>query len=203
MSSFFWLMIGGAFVSCLVVLLLIGRRNERLVRRDWEMLLTPRGEKVYGAIEGKVRTELGMADLSFEHALVYRELGTTEEAIRLLDVGYRVIEKFSPDMLRLLAAMATFALEVCKALTASAALNLRLPVTATAMTLRLRGTAATLLDCNTLAAAAFDEDGSGRGINPAHDNLSANSGAPRSTMRETNACSRVMLFSPASAVPAA
>jgi hypothetical protein len=72
------------------------------------MLLTPRGEKVYGAIEGKVRAEIGMADLSFEHALVYRELGTTEEAIRLLDVGYRVIEKFSPDMLRLLAAMATF-----------------------------------------------------------------------------------------------
>ena len=108
MSSFFWVMIAGAVVSCLVVLLLIGRRNERLVRRDWEMLLTPRGEKVYGAIEGKVRTELGMADLSFEHALVYRELGTTEEAIRLLDVGYRVIEKFAPDMLRLLAAMATF-----------------------------------------------------------------------------------------------
>jgi hypothetical protein len=49
-----------------------------------------------------------MADLSFEHALAYRELGTTEEALRLLDVGYRVIEKFAPDMLRLLAAMATF-----------------------------------------------------------------------------------------------
>ena len=86
----------------------IGRRNERLVRRDWEMLLTPRGEQVYGAIEGKMRAEIGMADLSFEHALVYRELGTTEEAIRLLDVGYRVIEKFAPDMLRLLAMMATF-----------------------------------------------------------------------------------------------
>jgi hypothetical protein len=108
MSPLFWVMIAGAVVSCLLVLLLIGRRNERLVRRDWEMLLTPRGEKVYGAIEGKVRAEIGMADLSFEHALVYRELGTTEEAIRLLDVGYRVIEKFSPDMLRLLAAMATF-----------------------------------------------------------------------------------------------
>jgi hypothetical protein len=98
----------GAIASCLVVLFLIGRRNERLIRRDWELLLTPRGEKVYGAIEGKVRAEIGMADLSFEHALVYRELGTTEEAIRLLDVGYRVIEKFAPDMLRLLAMMATF-----------------------------------------------------------------------------------------------
>jgi hypothetical protein len=108
MSTGFWIMIAGAVASCLLVLVLIGRRNERLVRRDWEMLLTPRGEKVYGAIESKMRTEYGMADLSFEHALVYRELGTTEEAIRLLDVGYRVIEKFAPDMLRLLAAMATF-----------------------------------------------------------------------------------------------
>src|SRR5918999_602563 len=32
-------------------------------------------------------------------------------------------------------------------------------------------------DGNTLAAAAFDEDGAGRGINPAHDNNSQNSGA--------------------------
>ena len=108
MSPLFWVTIAGAVVSCLVILVLVGRRNERLIRRDWELLLTPRGEKVYGAIEGKVRAEIGMADLSFEHALVYRELGTMEEAIRLLDVGYRVIEKFAPDMLRLLAMMATF-----------------------------------------------------------------------------------------------
>lgn len=108
MSPLFWTMIAISVASCLLVLFLIGRRNERLIRRDWEMLLTPRGEKVYGAIEGKVRAEIGMADLSFEHAQVYRELGTTEEAIRLLDVGYRVIEKFAPDMLRLLAMMATF-----------------------------------------------------------------------------------------------
>src|SRR5688572_32396058 len=33
------------------------------------------------------------------------------------------------------------------------------------------------LDGNTLAVAAFDEDGGGRGINPPHDNASVNSGA--------------------------
>jgi hypothetical protein len=31
-----------------------------------------------------------------------------DEAIHLIDVGYRVIEKFAPNMLKLLAAMATF-----------------------------------------------------------------------------------------------
>jgi hypothetical protein len=101
-------MLGLSILSCLIVLYLVARRNERAVRRDWETLLTPRGEKLYKNIESRVRTEAGMADLTYEHALVYKELGSVDEAIRLLDVGYHIIEKFSPNMLRLLAAMATF-----------------------------------------------------------------------------------------------
>jgi hypothetical protein len=103
-----WVMIGLSLGSTLVVLFLMARRNERAVREDWETLLTPKGEKLYRSMEGRVRSELGMAELTFEHAQVYRELGTVDEALRLLDVGYKVIEKFSPSMLRLLAAMATF-----------------------------------------------------------------------------------------------
>ena len=104
----FWVMIGAAVASTLVVLFLLARRNERAVRDDWEALLTPKGDKVYRSMEGNIRAELGLAELTFEHAEAYRELGTVDEAIRLLDVGYKVIEKFSPSMLRLLAAMATF-----------------------------------------------------------------------------------------------
>lgn len=103
-----WVMIGLSLGSTLVVLFLMARRNERAVREDWETLLTPKGEKLYRSMEGRVRSELGMAELTFEHAEAYRELGTVDEALRLLDVGYKVIEKFSPSMLRLLAAMATF-----------------------------------------------------------------------------------------------
>ena len=44
MSPLFWTVIAISVASCLLVLFLIGRRNERLIRRDWEMLLTPRGE---------------------------------------------------------------------------------------------------------------------------------------------------------------
>ena len=104
----FWVMIGLSLASTLLVLFLMARRNERAVREDWETLLTPKGEKLYHNMEGRVRSELGMAELTFEHAEAYRELGTVDEALRLLDLGYRVIEKFSPSMLRLLAAMATF-----------------------------------------------------------------------------------------------
>jgi len=103
-----WVMIGLSLGSTLVVLFLMARRNERAVREDWETLLTPKGENLYRSMEGRVRTELGMAELTFEHAQAYRELGTIDEALRLLDIGYKVIERFSPSMLRLLAAMATF-----------------------------------------------------------------------------------------------
>ncbi len=101
-------MIGLSALGCLVVLFLFGLRNERAVRRDWELLLTPRGEKLYKSIEGRVHTEMALADLTYDEAFCVRALGSVDEAIHLIDVGYRVIEKFAPNMLKLLAAMATF-----------------------------------------------------------------------------------------------
>jgi hypothetical protein len=103
-----WLMILLSTVGGLVVLFVFGRRNERAVRRDWELLLTPKGDRLYRNIEGRVQSEMALADLTYDEAFAVRELGSMEEARRLLDVGYRVIEKFSPNMLRLLATMATF-----------------------------------------------------------------------------------------------
>ncbi|HEY3120393.1 MAG TPA: hypothetical protein VGL15_07200 [Vicinamibacteria bacterium] len=100
--------IGLTVVSCLVVLYLFGKRNEHAVRRDWEMLLTPKGEKLYRNIEMRVQSEMALAELTFDEAFSVHELGSMSEAQSLLDAGYKVIEKFSPNMLRLLAAMATF-----------------------------------------------------------------------------------------------
>jgi hypothetical protein len=100
--------LGLAVVFLPVVLYLLGTRNEGKVRRDWELLLTPRGEKVYRSIENRVQSEIALADVTYGEAFTVRELGSIEEAKQLLDVGYKVIEKFSPSMLKLLAAMATF-----------------------------------------------------------------------------------------------
>ena len=101
-------MIGLSVLSCFVVLFLLGRRDERAIRRDWELLLTPKGENLYRNIEGRVHNELALADLTYDEAFAVRELGSVDEAKKLLDVGYRVIEKFSPNMLNLLTAMANF-----------------------------------------------------------------------------------------------
>lgn len=103
-----WWMIGFSIFGCFVVLFVFGLRNERAVKRDWELLLTPKGETLYRNIEGKVSTEMALAEMTYDEAFAVRELGSVDEAIRLLDVGYRVIEKFAPNMLRLLSAMASF-----------------------------------------------------------------------------------------------
>lgn len=101
-------MIGVSVLSTAGVLFLLGRRNERAVERDWALLLTPSGQKLYKRLEGRIHSEMALADITYEKAFEIRELGSVDEAIRLLDVGYRVIENFAPSMLKLLAAMATF-----------------------------------------------------------------------------------------------
>jgi hypothetical protein len=103
-----WWMIGASVLSCFIVLWLFGRRNERAVRRDWQLLLTPRGENVYRTIEGRVESEMALANLTYEEAFSFRQLGSVAEARELLDVGYRVIERFNPSMLQLLTTMAGF-----------------------------------------------------------------------------------------------
>lgn len=103
-----WWMIALSLASTVFVLLLLGLRNERAVRRDWALLLSPRGEKLYRRVEDKLQSELALADVTYDEAFAVRELGSVDEAIALLDVGCRIIENFAPSMLRLLAAMAAF-----------------------------------------------------------------------------------------------
>lgn len=103
-----WWMVGLSALSALIVVFLFGRRNERAVSRDWELLLTPKGERVLKIIEGRVQSQMILADVAYDEAFTVRELGSLEEAKHLLDVGFRVIEQFAPGMLKLLSAMATF-----------------------------------------------------------------------------------------------
>ena len=58
----------------------LGHRDERKVRRDWELILTPKGEKLYHSIETRVSSEMELANLTYEEAFSVRELGSLEEA---------------------------------------------------------------------------------------------------------------------------
>src|SRR5438093_1457364 len=89
-------------LACLPILFSLGRRNERRVRHDWELLLTHKGKELYRSIHTRVSSEMELANLTYEEAFTVHALGSVDEAKHLLDLGYKVIEKFSPNMLRVL-----------------------------------------------------------------------------------------------------
>lgn len=101
-------MIGLSAAATLLVLFLLARRNEQAVKRDWQLILSPKGQQLYRTLEGKVLAEKELADVAWDGAFNVRRLGSMDEALHLLEVGYKVIERFSPGMLRLLASMAVF-----------------------------------------------------------------------------------------------
>jgi len=101
-------MIGLTAATTLLVLFLLARRNEQAVKRDWRLMLSPKGQLLYRSLEDKVLAEKELADVAWDGAFSVRQLGSMDEALRLLEVGYKVIERFSPNMLRLLASMAVF-----------------------------------------------------------------------------------------------
>jgi hypothetical protein len=97
-----------SILAGLVLLYLVGRRNERAVWRDWELILTPKGQQVYRTIEERVDTELALMQTAYSNAQHDEQLGSYEEARHLLQIGHQVIERFSPSMLRLLAITLAF-----------------------------------------------------------------------------------------------
>ena len=108
MAADTWFVFAGAVLGGLVVLFLLGRRDERRVRKDWELVLTPKGQRIHSSMEAQFNTDLELMNATYDEAVAFRELGSMEDARDLLDAGYRIIEHFAPNLLKLLAAMATF-----------------------------------------------------------------------------------------------
>ena len=98
----------GAVLGAVVVLLIQGRRNERATTRDWVPLLTPKRESLVAQTRGQLQDGLSLADVAYDRALALHELGSREEARQLLRVGFDLIDRFAPDLMRLLAMMAVY-----------------------------------------------------------------------------------------------
>ena len=89
-----------------LVLVIAGLHDQAAILRDWEMVLSPWGTDAYRELEKRIEGDSGMADFAYRKAFRARASGSGEEAIRLLEVGLRVVERTSPDMMTLLRGMA-------------------------------------------------------------------------------------------------
>jgi hypothetical protein len=102
----FWLTCGGAIVSGIALLLLDGRRRERAIARDWQLVLTPKGQRELDRLQDNVKAKLTLADYVYERAFEAQRRGDYGDAIELVDLGCQVIEYYTPTMIRALGAMA-------------------------------------------------------------------------------------------------
>jgi hypothetical protein len=91
----------------LLFLALWARINERRWR-DWETLLNTNDHALYAKMRSQLDGDLVMADYAYEKAEEHRTVGSVDEAIRLVELGYAMIERAAPDLRRMLAGMAVF-----------------------------------------------------------------------------------------------
>lgn len=100
-----WVM-ATALLGGILVLLLRGLHDQEQILRDWEMVLAPWGTDVCEELEERLGGESRMVEHAYQRAFSAKAAGSTAEAIRLLDVGLRVVERTSPSMITLLRGMA-------------------------------------------------------------------------------------------------
>jgi hypothetical protein len=100
-----WIILGLTLVTLPFFLYQVARRNEEQTIRDWELVLTNKGKQRLEAVRSYMNTELALLDWTYERAKEAGDLGRPEEARRLLDTGFRLIEAYCPSWTSSLAEM--------------------------------------------------------------------------------------------------
>src|SRR5262249_18042121 len=93
-----WVIAAG-ILGVIVVLVVRALSDQKEILRDWDRVLSPWGLDAYREMEQRIEGEAKMAEYAFRSAFSARAAGSTEEAVRLLDVALRVVERTSPDRL--------------------------------------------------------------------------------------------------------
>lgn len=100
-------LIGLAAAGGVLFVALLGRINERRWN-DWETLLNANDQALCSRMRNQLDGSLAIADYAYERAEEQRAVGSLDEAIRLLNLGYVMIERAAPDLRRLLAGLAVY-----------------------------------------------------------------------------------------------
>ena len=98
----------GLLVIGWIIFMIFARRNEKNVRTEWQTLLSPTSEKAFHQTRHQIERNSSMVGVALNEAMEIRKLGDLDEAIRFLDTGSDVIERFTPNLLSLLKVMIRF-----------------------------------------------------------------------------------------------
>jgi hypothetical protein len=101
-------------VSSLIAILIVARYRHQDVLRDWAGILSPEWTRTLEAVEEHAAMDRHMADDAWQQALTAHGSREFNEAVRLLELAYWVIEEATSGRLERLRAM----LRVCRQVSA-------------------------------------------------------------------------------------
>jgi hypothetical protein len=87
---------------------ILARRNEKKVESEWTALLSPASEKIFQQARLDIETNTALVGVAMNEAVEVRQLGDLDEAVRFLNIGGDIIQRFTPNLLSLLSVMAKF-----------------------------------------------------------------------------------------------
>ncbi len=87
---------------------ILARRNEKKVQAEWTALLNPASERIFQQARLDVEANTSMIGVAMNEAMEVRQLGDFDEAVRFLNIGGDIIQRFTPNLLSLLSVMSRF-----------------------------------------------------------------------------------------------
>jgi hypothetical protein len=91
-----------------IVFVILLRRDEEKVQSEWVALLSPSSERILQQARTDIEANSTRVGVAMKEAMEVRELGDLDEAIRFLDLGGDIIQRFTPNLLSLLSVMMRF-----------------------------------------------------------------------------------------------
>ena len=91
-----------------IAFVILARRDEEKVQSEWAMLLSPSSEQVFRQARRDIEANTMQVEVAVKEAMDVRQLGDLDEAIRFLNLGGDIIQRFTPNLLALLSVMMRF-----------------------------------------------------------------------------------------------
>jgi hypothetical protein len=91
-----------------IAFVILVRRDEGKVQSEWATLLSPSSELVLRQARRDIEANTVGVEVAVREAMDVRQLGDLDEAIRFLNLGGDIIQRFTPNLLSLLSVMMKF-----------------------------------------------------------------------------------------------